>query len=388
MDFELIKPNVPFQSLSRRDSEDSSIGRPGSVDRTDQLRPESPAFSIASSASRLTTGLPSDSAAIRARATSKASDTEASMESHRQRELKWVSVMSSVPPSQSRKTKKVRKLIGEGVPASVRYLVWSHLTDCKAKNVPGVYASFGKRARVAAFKDIEGDVRRCFAEHPHLQSTQGPVMALLQAYLTMVPDVPYTTGLTLIAGHLLLLAPEEDAFWIFVTIMDSNLRPYFASSSTQMEVDAALFSRALEANDPPLAKKLLMDMSMNPTHICGPWFTTLFVGSLPTDYINRVWDFFLYEGVPFLIRVGLAIVYCCRRALLDATNEETALNYLRYPLPNWLPPSADAFITLALSFKVKDDDVRKQRIKMEAQVKRQAQQAPRSTGGAISFPRN
>ncbi|KAG7090781.1 hypothetical protein E1B28_009866 [Marasmius oreades] len=388
MDFELVKPNVPFQNSNRRGSEESSIVRPGSMERFDQLRADSPAFSIASSGSRLTTGLASDSAAMRARANTKASDAEASMESHRQRELKWVSVMSSVPPSQSRKTKKVRKLIGEGVPASVRYLVWSHLTDCKAKNVRGVYTSFGKRARVAAFKDIEGDVRRCFTEYAHLQNTQGPVMALLQAYLTMVPDVPYMTGLTLIAGHLLLSAPEEDAFWIFVSIMDSMLRPYFSSSSLQMEVDAALFSRALEANDPPTAKKLLMDMSMNPTHICSPWFSTLFVGCLPTDYIDRVWDLFLYEGVPFLIRVGLAIVYCCRRALLDATDEETVLDYLRHPSPNWLPPSADAFITFALSFKVKDEEVRKQRIKMEAQVKRQAQQAPRSTGGAISFPKS
>ena len=91
-------------------------------------------------------------------------------------------------------------------------------------------------------------------------------------------------------------------------------------------------------------------------------------------------------GAPFLIRVGLAIVYCCRRALLDATSEETVLHYLRHLSPTWLPPSPDAFITLALSFKVKDDDVRKQRIKMEAQVKRQAQQAPRPSGGAISFP--
>ncbi|KAL0581386.1 hypothetical protein V5O48_000650 [Marasmius crinis-equi] len=385
MDFELVKPNVPFQSINGRSSEDSSVLRPGSVD---QLRAESPAMSIASAGSRMATGLSTDSAAMRARANTKTSETEATMESHRQRELKWVQIMSSVPPPQARKNKKVRKLIGEGVPSSVRYLVWSHLTDCKAKNVPGVYASFGKRARVAAFREIEADVQRCFTEHAHLQTTQGPVTALLQAYLTMVPDVPYTAGLTLIAGHLLLLAPEEDAFWIFVSMMDPVLRPYFSPASTQMEVDAALFSRALEVNDPQTAKKLLMDMSINPAHICSPWFSTLFVGSLPAEYTNRVWDFFLFEGVPFLIRVGLAIVYCCRRALLDATSEEMVLRYLRHLSPNWLPPSADAFITLALSFKVKDDDIRKQRIKMEAQVKRQAQQAPRAAGGAISLPRS
>ncbi len=78
-------------------------------------------------------------------------------------------------------------------------------------------------------------------------------------------------GLTLIAGHTLLLAPEEDSFWIFVSIMYSVLRPYFSQNSTQMEVDAALFSRALEANDPQVSKKLLVDMGINPAHICFPW---------------------------------------------------------------------------------------------------------------------
>ncbi|ESK95565.1 hypothetical protein Moror_12639 [Moniliophthora roreri MCA 2997] len=391
MDFELVKPNLAFLDANPRASEDSSVLDPassrGDTDLPDHLRADSPAISISSSVSKTPGGLAADSAALRARASSKASDNEASMESHRQRELKWVTIMSNVPPSQSRKNKKVRKLIGEGVPSSVRYLVWSHMTDCKAKNVPGVYASFGKRARITAFTNVETDVRKCFGEHEHLQTKEGPVMALLQAYLTMVPDVPYSTGLTLIAGHLLLLAPEEDAFWIFVSMMDPVLRPYFSPNSTQMEVDAALFSRALEANDAATSKKLLMDMSINPTHICAPWFSTLFVGCLPSDYVNRVWDFFLYEGIPFLIRVGLAIIYCCRRALLDATSEELVLRYLRQPSPNWLPPSADAFISLTLSFKLKDDDIRKQRIKMEAQVKRQVQQAPRSTTGAISLPR-
>ncbi|KDQ23018.1 hypothetical protein PLEOSDRAFT_12439, partial [Pleurotus ostreatus PC15] len=50
------------------------------------------------------------------------------MEGHRQRELRWIALMSSVPASQARKSKKVKKLLIEGVPSSVRYLVWIHLT--------------------------------------------------------------------------------------------------------------------------------------------------------------------------------------------------------------------------------------------------------------------
>jgi hypothetical protein len=53
--------------------------------------------------------------------------------------------------------------------------------------------------------------------------------------------------------------------------MDSYLRPYFSTNTTQLEVDAALFSRALEANDAQVAKKILTDMSIDPVDLCRPW---------------------------------------------------------------------------------------------------------------------
>lgn len=297
MDFELVRPNIPFSpDRSSEDSISPGLGRRSESRATEgvqmHLRAESPAISVSSGisgTSRITTGVSSDSAAFRSKASSKASDSEASMDAHRQREQKWMSLITTVPPEQARKNKKVRKLLGEGVPASVRYLVWSLMTNAKSKGVAGVYSQLSKRVRVAAFADMQRDVKRCFGEHPHLQSTEGPLVCLLQAYLTMVPDVQYSTGklslwlsycclliptlvgLTLIAGHTLLLAPEEDGFWIFVSMMDSALRPYFSPNSAQMEVDAALFSRALDSNDAQVSKKVLVDMGINPAHMCFPW---------------------------------------------------------------------------------------------------------------------
>jgi len=121
-------------------------------------------------------------------------DAEISMEAHRHREVKWMSLMSSLASPQWGKSKKVRKLIHEGVPSSVRYLIWQHLTDGKAKVVPGVYMKLGKRERIAVADKIEEDIITCFLDQPHLQGKTGPVLALLQAYLTMVPDVNYARG--------------------------------------------------------------------------------------------------------------------------------------------------------------------------------------------------
>ena len=82
----------------------------------------------------------------------------------------------------------------DGVPSSVRYLVWSYLTDGKARCVPGVYAQLCSRGRVPSSADIERDIKKCFQDQPHLQGTQCPVLLLLQAYLNMVPDILYSMG--------------------------------------------------------------------------------------------------------------------------------------------------------------------------------------------------
>ena len=293
-EFQLVTPifaNFQPSRISDDSTRDVDVRQDGNA----FLRTESPATSATSKPSPLSEFPPSNSWSSLSPVTPApraTTDSGPSMDAHRNRETKWMSLMSSSPASQARKSKKVRKLLMDGVPSSVRYLVWSYLTDGKARCVTGVYAQLCSRGRVPSSADIERDIKNCFQDQPHLQGTQCPVLLLLQAYLNMVPDILYTkgknefnnrsygmytdcfdpTGLTLIVGQLLLLAPEEDAFWIFISIMDTHIRPYFSTVTTQMEVDAALFSRALESNDHQVARKILVDLGISPLTICQPWY--------------------------------------------------------------------------------------------------------------------
>jgi hypothetical protein len=80
--------------------------------------------------------------------------------------------------------------------------------------------------------------------------------------------------LAFIAGHLLLQSPEEDAFWIFISLMDSHLRPYFSSNAIQLDIDASLFAKAIETVDPTIAKKLFTAMGIAPIRVCRPWWVS------------------------------------------------------------------------------------------------------------------
>jgi TBC1 domain family member 10 len=53
--------------------------------------------------------------------------------------------------------------------------------------------------------------------------------------------------------------------------MDMHLRGYFATNAIQLEVDAALFSKGLEANEPALVKKLFVQLQLQPVKVCEPW---------------------------------------------------------------------------------------------------------------------
>lgn len=78
-------------------------------------------------------------------------------------------------------------------------------------------------------------------------------------------------------------------------------------------------------------------------------------------------------GVVFLFRIGLALVTCCRRAIRDMRSEADALSLLERPPPFLLSSTPSALVELSSSFRIKDEDIRKQRVKLEAQMKRQTQ---------------
>ncbi|KAG8982824.1 hypothetical protein FRB90_006522 [Tulasnella sp. 427] len=220
----------------------------------------------------------------------------ATIQAHREREQKWLSVMNSTSASSAKKNKKVRKLVQEGIPNSVRSVVWLYLTNIKSRRMNGLYAQLCSRGRVGASGDIERDADRSFPAHPHLRDPKGPIVTLLQAYLRMVPDIAYEQGLAAMAGTILLQSPEEDAFWTFMALMDNHLRGYFAVNSNQMIVDARMLQKAVETADSALAKKLYTELRLDPVEIARPWFAAMFVNTLPNRYLYRVWDVFICDG--------------------------------------------------------------------------------------------
>lgn len=185
MDFELVKPSIPL--ISGRVSQDSTVGG------HDILVDSSSPGLLGDTASILSSA-PRSPMATSDHTTNTTGDMQAAVDAHRQREIKWMALLPIIPPAQARKHKKIKRLLQEGVPSSVRYLVWCHLTDSKARAFPGVYTKLSKRSPVPAFSEIEKDAARCFPDQNQLHRAEGPIVSLLQAYLSMAPDIHYSSG--------------------------------------------------------------------------------------------------------------------------------------------------------------------------------------------------
>ncbi|KAG8715754.1 hypothetical protein FRC11_000383 [Ceratobasidium sp. 423] len=378
MDFDMVKPMRSRVSIVRT-SEDGRQSTSRSSQHSEHPRGQqddghehSPISPVATSPSNQT-HVPSTPAPMSKAGSHNSLTTPDSIAAHISREQRWISTMQTIPSSSLRKNKKIKKLLLEGVPASVRGVVWLYLTDSKARRMVGVYSQLAKRGKVPATSEIIKDVGRCFSAQPHLQAAGSPVVSILQAYLTMVPDVTYSQGLCQVVGNLLMHSPEEDAFWTFVALMDKHLRGYCAVNSLQMEVDSFFFSKTLESNDPQLAAKLFRELGLHAGDFCKPWVSSGFVGVVPLEYSSRIWDIFLFEGTPFLFRVGLALLGCLKKQILALTPKSSpgALDLLLSVSPQLLPTDPDQLIASAHTVKFKDDDMRKMRPKIESQLRKE-----------------
>ena len=161
MEFELIRPAIPIVSSDHRGDEgvDSKIVSIRTADlRRDSSSVRSEVLSpggLSPSDHRFVGSLNSSGDSFSRK--NKGAETSTSVQAHRDRELKWISTMNSSDPAQAKRSKKIKKLLIDGVPSSVRYLVWAHISNSGSKKMPNVYTQLSKRSPVMA-QDIERDV--------------------------------------------------------------------------------------------------------------------------------------------------------------------------------------------------------------------------------------
>lgn len=100
----------------------------------------------------------------------------------------------------------------------------------------------------------------------------------------------------------------------------------------------------------------------------------IYDGSLNICFGNTGLLIFLWKGAPWLFRVALTLLIASKSFILSEPKKSSSdvLDYLFRPPLQVLPQDPDTFVAACLAVKLKEDELRKLRPKLEAALKPQS----------------
>jgi sulfur transfer complex TusBCD TusB component (DsrH family) len=186
---------------------------------------------------------------------------------------------------------------------------------------------------IQSFKDakaqVEKDLPRTFPAHSLLDGVgRDALRRVLLAYAKHNPSVGYCQGLNFLAGLLLLLMPEESAFYVLGTIVEEILPGYFVTKQMLApSVDQKVLRILCEKKFPTLMETL-DKFNMPLSAITLNWFLCIFVNRLPWETALRVWDVLLFRRdrtVLFQATLALLESPAILRAVREPSSDVSAL---------------------------------------------------------------
>ncbi|KAL3338825.1 hypothetical protein AABB24_027781 [Solanum stoloniferum] len=177
---------------------------------------------------------------------------------------------------------------------------------------------------------IEKDLPRTFPGHPALdEDGRNALRRLLTAYARHNPCVGYCQAMNFFAGLLLLLMPEENAFWTLVGILDDYFDGYYSEEMIECQVDQLVLEVLVREKFPKLVNHLDY-LGVQVAWVTGPWFLSIFMNMLPWESVLRVWDVLLFEGNRvMLFHTALALMELYGPALVTTKDAGDAVTLLQ-----------------------------------------------------------
>ncbi|GJN14646.1 hypothetical protein PR202_gb01497 [Eleusine coracana subsp. coracana] len=236
-------------------------------------------------------------------------------------------------------------LVHGGLPMALRGELWQAFVGTGTRRINGYYDSLAAEAEVENNKcldsstsegvhekwigQIEKDLPRTFPGHPALdEDGRNALRRLLIAYARHNPSVGYCQAMNFFAGLLLLLMPEENAFWTLVGIIDDYFDGYFSEEMIESQVDQLVLEELVREKFPKLANHLDY-LGLQVAWVTGPWFLSIFTNVLPWESVLRVWDVLLFDGNRvMLFRTALALLEFYGPALVTTKDAGDAVTLL------------------------------------------------------------
>ncbi|XP_063787750.1 EVI5-like protein isoform X2 [Pseudophryne corroboree] len=264
-----------------------------------------------------------------------------------------------------RKEKLLKELIRKGIPHPFRAMVWQML--CNATDMP-VKKQYADLLRMSSpcEKLIRRDIARTYPEHDFFRGQdslgQEGLFNVMKAYSLIDREVGYCQGSAFIVGLLLMQMPEEEAFCVFVRLMQEyRLRELFKPSMAELGLCIYQLEYMLQDQLPELNLHF-RSHCFHTSMYASSWFLTLFLTTFPLPVATRVFDIFIYEGLEVIFRVGMALLTVNQTELMQLDMEGMS-QYFQKVIPHQFDSCPDKLIHKA--YQVKYNPKRMKRLEKE-----------------------
>uniref|UniRef100_A0A3Q4AHX1 Rab-GAP TBC domain-containing protein n=1 Tax=Mola mola TaxID=94237 RepID=A0A3Q4AHX1_MOLML len=256
--------------------------------------------------------------------------------------VKWENYLAITLNRDLVRSPELKTLIRCGVPHEHRSQVWRwcvsfHVKKFRDHLAPDYYETLLNVARDKpnpASKQIELDLLRTLPNNKHYASPGAAgiqkLRNVLLAFSWRNPDIGYCQGLNRLAAIALLYLDQEDAFWSLIVIVEVFMpRDYYTKTLLGSQVDQRVFKDLMSEKLPRLHahfEQYKVDFSL----ITFNWFLVVFVDSVVSDILFKIWDAFLFEGPKIIFRFALALFKYKEEEFLKLQDSTTIFKYLRY----------------------------------------------------------
>uniref|UniRef100_UPI00358FC9CE EVI5-like protein isoform X2 n=1 Tax=Myxine glutinosa TaxID=7769 RepID=UPI00358FC9CE len=301
------------------------------------------------------------------------SSSGSSGQSHGEEEAAWPlwgQLVAEWEETTRKGSRGVKELVRKGIPHHFRGIAWQLLCVAQALPVKAQYSDLLKTPSPCE-RLIRRDIARTYPEHGFFRQKdslgQEVLFNVMKAYSLVDPEVGYCQGSAFIVGLLLMQMPEEDAFCVFVKLMQEyRLRELFKPSMAELGLCMYQLENLIQEQLPELNVHF-QAQSFHTTMYASSWFLTLFLTTFPLPLATRIFDIFLSEGLEIVFRVGLAVLQATQSDLLQF-DMEGMLQYFQKSLPHMFDNNHDRLINLA--FQVKYNPRKMRRLEREYNTQR------------------
>ncbi|CAL8352678.1 unnamed protein product [Boreogadus saida] len=265
----------------------------------------------------------------------------------------WGRIVNEWEEWRRKKDKLLKELIRKGIPHHFRAIVWQLLGNATDMPVKNQYSELLKMSSPCE-KLIRRDIARTYPEHEFFKGQdslgQEVLFNVMKAYSLVDREVGYCQGSAFIVGLLLMQMPEEEAFCVFVRLMQEyRLRELFKPSMAELGLCIYQFEYLLQEQLPELNVHF-RSQSFHTSMYASSWFLTLFLTFLPMPIATRIFDIFMYEGLEIIFRVGMAILQYNQTDLIQLDMEGMSQHFQKV-IPHQFDSCPDKLILRAYQVK-------------------------------------